>query len=32
YEKTGQGKYIDELSWAVKRLYQLFNRKGENND
>lgn len=32
YEKTGQDKYIDELSWAVKRLHQLFNEKGENND
>ncbi len=32
YEKTGQDKCIDELSWAVKRLHQLFNRKGKNND
>lgn len=32
YEKTGQDKYIDELSWAVKRLHQLFNEKGEKND
>lgn len=32
YEKTRQDKYIDELSWAVKRLHQLFNEKGENND
>ena len=32
YEKTGQDKYIDELSWAVKRLHQLFSEKGDKND
>lgn len=31
YEKTGQDKYIDELSWAVRRLYQLFKEEGEKN-
>lgn len=32
YEHNGQDKYIDELTWAVKRLYQLFNEKGEQNE
>lgn len=32
YEKTGQDKYIDELSWAVRRLYQLFKEEGVKND
>lgn len=32
YEKTGQDKYIDELSWAVKRLRQLFGEIGVKND
>lgn len=32
YEKTGQDKYIDELSWAVKRLHQLFDEKGVQSD
>ncbi len=32
YEKTGQDKYIDELSWAVKRLHQLFGEKGVQSD
>lgn len=32
YEKTGEDKYIEELSWAVKRLHQLFNDEGEKND
>ncbi len=32
YEKTGQDKYIDELTWAVRRLNQFLNEKGENHD
>jgi hypothetical protein len=32
YEKTGQDKYMEELTWAVKRLHQLFSEKGENHD
>jgi len=30
YEKTGEGKYIEELTWASKRLYQLFSKGGNN--
>ena len=32
YEKTGQDKYIEELTWAAKRLHQLFSEKGENHE
>lgn len=30
YEKTGEDKYIEELTWASKRLHQLFNEGGRN--
>lgn len=30
YEKTGEDKYIEELTWASKRLYRLFNEGGKN--
>ncbi|MFZ5376462.1 MAG: hypothetical protein ACOZAN_02205 [Patescibacteria group bacterium] len=32
YEKTGEDKYIDELTWASKRLYQLFNNEGGKDE
>jgi len=32
YEKTGEGKYIEELTWASKRLYQLFNNEGGKDE
>lgn len=32
YEKTGQDKYHEELIWASKRLYQLFNNKGGKDE
>lgn len=32
YEKTGEDKYIEELTWASKRLCQLFNKEGGGNE
>ncbi len=32
YTATKQDKYLDELSWAVRRLNQLLNQKGENHE
>lgn len=32
YTATKQDKYLDELTWAVRRLNQLFNEKGESHE
>lgn len=32
YTATKQDKYLDELTWAVRRLNQLLNKKGENHE
>jgi len=32
YEKTGKDKYIEELTWASKRLDQLFNDEGGKDE
>lgn len=32
YEKTGEDKYIEELTWASKRLYQLFKDEGGKDE
>ena len=32
YEKTGEDRYIEDLTWASKRLYQLFSDKGGGNE
>jgi len=32
YIATKQDKYLDELTWAVRRLNQLFNEKGVNHE
>lgn len=32
YTATKQSKYLDELTWAVRRLNQLLNEKGVNHE
>ncbi len=32
YTATKQGKYLDELTWAVRRLSQLLEKKGGKNE
>ena len=32
YKKTGEDKYIEELTWASKRLYQFFNDEGGKDE
>ena len=32
YTSTKQNKYLNELTWAVRRLNQLLNEKGVNHE